>query len=131
MTRAAARAVELADKAVRVSKNRSEFRKAPDAVAQRIIAHIEQIGMLDDEAAGESKQISLSRAWDAYHTVQSYLDGDVADVAWRSRVELVGDESDVLAAADMDGYELSRLNAEFTVTDSDYEGWNSDYSDWN
>lgn len=131
MTRAAARAVELADKAVRVSKNRAEFRQNPDAVAQRIVNHIEQIGMLDDEAAGESKQISLSRAWDAYHLVQSYLDGDVADAAWRSRVELVGDDSDVIAAADMDGYELSRLNAEFTVTDSNYEGWSSDYSDWN
>ena len=58
-------------------------------------------------------------------------DGDVADAAWRSRVELVGDDSDVIAAADMDGYELSRLNAEFTVTDSNYEGWSSDYSDWN
>ena len=131
MTRAAARAVELADKAVRVSKNRTEFRQNPDAVAQRIVNHIEQIGLLDDEAAGESKQISLSRAWDAYHLVQSYLDGDVADAAWRSRVELVGDDSDVIAAADMDGYELSRLNAEFTVTDSSYEGWSSDYSDWN
>ena len=132
MTRAAARAAELAASATRYGNDRQMFRKEPDYVADLILKLIDKIGKLDDTAAGDAKQAALSEAWAAYHKVQALLaQSYCADVNLASMVDFVGDDSDVVAIADFDGYEQSRINNGMRIADQAYEGWYGDYADWN
>ena len=132
MTRAAARAAELAARAVRYSKNRREFMREPDGTADRVLKLIDKINLLDDAACGEAKEVALRDAWSAYELIQSNLcNSGLRDSRHDSMVDYVGDESDVIAVADIDGYETSRINSSMRVADQAYEGWYGDYADWN
>ena len=132
MTRAAAKAVKLAASATRYGNDRQMFRKEPDLVADRILKLIDKIGMLDDTASGDAKQVALSDAWAAYHKVQALLaQSYCADAKLASMVDFVGGSSDVLAIADFDGYEQSRINTGMIAAEQAYEGWSGDYADWN
>ena len=132
MTRAAAMAAELAARATRLGNNRTAFRQEPDTVADRLLRLIDKIGKLDDTAAGDAKQAALSDAWAAYHKVQALLaQSYCADVKTASMVDFVGDDSDVVAIADFDGYEQSRINNGMRIADQAYEGWYGDHADWN
>jgi hypothetical protein len=129
MTRAAAKAAELADRATRLANNRKEFSYEPDAVASRLLRLIDKIGKLDDTAAGDAKQTALSDAWAAYHLVQHKLDNpNMVDTAHREIFDTV---DDTVAAADFDGYAESRLDCAQIASDTAYEGWPEGYSDWN
>ena len=129
MTRAAAKAAELAAKATRDSKNRGKFQKEPDLVADRILRLIDKIELLDDTACGDAKQSALSEAWTAYQLVQQYLNHPgIRDIEHRSMIDYV---ADVVAVADFDGYAESRIDFEQIASDTLYEGWPEGYSDWN
>ena len=129
MTRAAAKAADLAARATRISVDRRRFRQDPLGTADRVLRLIGMIGKLDDTACGDAKQSALSDAWSAYHTVQQYLDHTcLDDVEHREVIDYV---DDVVAVADFDGYAESRIDFAQIASDTLYEGWPEGYSDWN
>ena len=130
-TRAAARAAELAATATRYAKNRRAFRQEPDLMAQRVLKLIDRINKLSDTAAGDAKQVALREAWGAYETLQGFLTAQVTDASLASKVSFVGSQSDVIAVADVDGYQQSRIDNGMRLADQAYEGWYGDYADFN
>lgn len=129
MTRAAAKAADLAARATRISLDRRRFRQDPIGTADRVLRLIGMIELLDDTACGDAKQSALSEAWTAYQLVQRYLDyPSLDDVEYRALVDSV---DDVVAVADFDGYAESRIDFEQIASDTLYEGWPEGYSDWN
>ena len=131
-TRAAARAAELAARAVRYSNDRTGFMSEPDATAGRVLKLIDKINLLSDAACGNAKEVALRDAWSAYEKIQAQLSRpDIWDSKMRSMVDFVGDDSDVVAIADFDGYETSRINNPMRIADQAYEGWYGDHADWN
>ena len=132
MTRAAAMAAELAAKATRYSLNRRGIRWNSSEQPRRILNLIEKIQKLDDRAAGPAKAESLAKAWEAYSTLQKACNWNcLSDGEYVEHISSVGSTNDLLAAADIDGYALSRINTGMIAAEQAYEGWSGDYADWN
>ena len=132
MTRAAAAAAELADRATRYSKDRKGIRWNSSDSARRILKLIEKIQKLDDTAAGAAKPKALAQAWEAYAKLQQACNWNcLSDGEYVAHISSVGDTNDLIAAADIDGYALSRLDSAQIASDTLYEGWPEGYSDWN
>lgn len=101
----------------------------PDANADRVLRHVELITALRSDLAGQAKDEALSVAWDAYVLLQGFLDHEsLDDIDHRAIFDTVDNTE---AVADIDGYALSRMDVEFRETDTQYEGWSGDHSDWN
>ena len=130
-TRAAARAAELAKSATRYANDRKAFRQRPDERVERVLKLIARIRKLSDTAAGDAKQEALREAWSAYEKMQGLTKGQVADAGMAAKVSFVGDQSDAIAWAEIDGYQQSRIDNGMRVADQAYEGWYGDYADFN
>ena len=129
MSRQANRAKELAGKAVRASKDRNALRHRPDAIANRVLRHVELITALRSDLAGQAKEDALSVAWDAYGTLQGILDHEsLYDIDHRAVFDTIDTTE---AAADIDGYALSRMDVQCRETECEYEGWSGDHFEWN
>ena len=129
MSRQALRAAELAAKATRTAKDRHAFRRRPDAMAGRVLRHLELITALRSDLAGQAKEDALSVAWDAYGILQSFLDHEsLDDIDHRAIFDTIDTAE---ATADIDGYLLTRMDLGFREADATYEGWSGDHADWN
>ena len=132
MSRAAAAAAELAARATRYSLNRRGIRRNSSEQARRILNLIEKIQKLDDVAAGRAKAKALEQAWEAYTKLQKACSWNcLTDGEYAEHITSVGDTNDLIAAADIDGYALSRIDSSQIASDTLYEGWPEGYSDWN
>lgn len=129
MSRQENRAKELAAKATRAAKDRRDFRNEPDAIADRVLRHVELITALRSDLAGQAKADALSVAWDAYSLLQGFLDHEsLDDVEHRAIFDTIDTTE---AEADIDGYALSRMDVQARESEITYEGWSGDYLAWN
>lgn len=132
MTRAAAKAADLAARATRYSLDRKGIRWNSSDSARRILNLIEKIQLLDDTACGSAKADALGEAWEAYSRLQRACNWNcLSDGEYVKHIQSVGHTNDLIALADADGYALSRIDSDQIASDTLYEGWPEGYSDWN